>query len=381
MKRKSVLMSVAMIAVLAVAGCGNAVQQPQEAVAATEASAHESETPAVSEAETHLQAAKDALSNGDYQLALDEVEEALSIEPDNEECETEKSNILRQYLDSCIEKEDIDEAKSIISSYQEKASGFDFAAYEDKIAELEEKLNYGREFMEKVYQLMSAKDFVAMMDVDGTDEANAILDGMESDALIYQPDQLGQHFTGEGVGIYRYRLTDDERGAYYFYYGNYEDGKREGDGYWFWKTGDGYEVIEMECADDVPNGNFTDTTRMKDGTEIEMTKGTLKNGLLDGDMEYRITDTDYGVFTAVFHVDDGIPEDIYDTLNPAQFEDWDWVQEQHDKGMIIYKCAWTADGARHWVYSHDPRYLMGLGEYTFEKNRAAYEEDRANAEN
>ncbi len=176
MKRKSVLMSVAMIAVLAVAGCGNAVQQPQEAVAATEASAHESETPAVSEAETHLQAAKDALSNGDYQLALDEVEEALSIEPDNEECETEKSNILRQYLDSCIEKEDIDEAKSIISSYQEKASGFDFAAYEDKIAELEEKLNYGREFMEKVYQLMSAKDFVAMMDVDGSDEANAILD-------------------------------------------------------------------------------------------------------------------------------------------------------------------------------------------------------------
>lgn len=127
-------------------------------------------------------------------------------------------------------------------------------------------------FLQNVYNLMAAQNYGAMRAVDGSDEAAAYVNSMNSDRAVYIPDGS---LTGKGAGIYK---VDS---GYYFYYGDYVNGIRCGSGSSFISAGDGLEIYTGAWNDDAPNGQGAVTTIL-DAGEKYIYSGTMLNGLWNG---------------------------------------------------------------------------------------------------
>ena len=107
--------------------------------------------------------------------------------------------------------------------------------------------------------------------------------------------------------------------GYYFYYGDYVNGQRDGYGTVYWRNGDGtYEMFQGYWENDAPNGEGIITNRDEYSDTTAMVMGTFSDGLQDGKMSYDVIDSmgkmNHGEYTAT----DGdapevsVPSDAYD---------------------------------------------------------------------
>lgn len=152
-------------------------------------------------------------------------------------------------------------------------------------------------FMQNVYNLMAAKNYAAMSEVAISDEAESFVNAMTNDHTIYIPDGS---LTGTGAGVYR-----DERGYYYFYYGEYVNGVRTGNGVNFLTFSNAYEYYEGMWSNDLPNGQGTVTT-IEDNGRISIFSGNLANGLWNGTVNIAYTDIYGGTYNFNFVADNGV---------------------------------------------------------------------------
>lgn len=154
-------------------------------------------------------------------------------------------------------------------------------------------------FMQKVYDLMEAENYEALRELADSEEADRILTGIQEDSYIYIPKD-SMRLNGLGAGIYKYD-TDD----YYFFYGNYVDGVRSGQGTSFMifkedenKSYPGivgeYRIFTGEWQKDVPNGlgreELVNAFAVNDiwiGNVVS--EGNLKEGLWEGDVQCTFT--------------------------------------------------------------------------------------------
>ncbi|MCR5249682.1 MAG: hypothetical protein K6E50_03660 [Lachnospiraceae bacterium] len=159
-------------------------------------------------------------------------------------------------------------------------------------------------FLEYAYGYMSKYDYNGMRNVDGTEAADALVQLMKDrgqDVFIYGDQYNGESdFTGEAMGVYVVPS------GYYFYYGDYKDGIREGFGCAFWVNGsDSCEMYQGDWKNDQPNGTgssiyidfYYDTT-------VTVT-GNFTNGLQDGLMTYSYDDGWGQVDTQTYTAEDG----------------------------------------------------------------------------
>jgi len=81
------------------------------------------------------------------------------------------------------------------------------------------------EFFKKLYDTMSSDLFFELMvEFINTQDVETIVAGLNGEACIYSSDAgFVADYTGTAVGIYPYG-----DGEYYFYFGEYVDGSREG---------------------------------------------------------------------------------------------------------------------------------------------------------
>ena len=140
--------------------------------------------------------------------------------------------------------------------------------------------------LEKAYEYMSQDDYYSMMNVDGTDAADNVVSIMKNrgtDEMLYAPDYHGESdYTGQAVGVY---IVPE---GYYFFYGDYVNGIREGEGTSFWVTTGAYryELYRGEWKNGKPNGDGTMYTQDdSEGTQITVT-GNFTDGRQDGRMGY-----------------------------------------------------------------------------------------------
>lgn len=132
------------------------------------------------------------------------------------------------------------------------------------------------------------------------DDAQALNDLQESDAGIALAEMIGDvgsyiyipegGTTGKGIGYYSFEGCDCDE----WYYGDYKDGVREGNGTWYFVSndmGDGNlykEVYTGEWSGDKPNG--TGHQYIASGDTVHTDQDfTVKDGLFYG--TYQITDT------------------------------------------------------------------------------------------
>ena len=239
--------------------------------------------------EEYIELAEKYTSEGAYDKALNCYDRLLELAGENEQVLTGLEKCLKQYIDVLMKEKKYDEIRQLAEKYGNIVKNLDFQAILAQIEELERIEAENRAFMQKVYELMAAQDYDAMHTVDGSEEAEVFVERMEGENYIYIPeDAAGKN--GTGAGVYKFG-----EGGYYFFYGQYKDGKRVDNGVSFCnQSGGGYELFTGVWANDAPNGQGevirTYDTFENSGSSYSMVmRGNFVDGLCDGKIEKIIT--------------------------------------------------------------------------------------------
>lgn len=134
-----------------------------------------------------------------------------------------------------------------------------------------------------------------MMLLDGSANANAVAFSRADTKYCYAPEKFTSDYTGVACALYPYgdiTVGEDgnESGSYYFYFGEYKNGKRDGYGIIFAKTDvSSYVAFEGNFKEDVPNGfGVAYENNMYAHTSLseirKATYGEYKDGLENGEM-------------------------------------------------------------------------------------------------
>ena len=218
------------------------------------------------------------------------------------------------------------------------------------------------DFIKKVYALMSAQDYTSMLEVDGSDEAEAYVSAMVSDRAVYTPDGSGN---GVGAGVYK-----TPSGGYYFYYGGYADGGRTGDGIIFMESVNHYYLFTGAWSNDAPNGNGTVKKIWLDGSRNDTISGNLVNGLWNGRVSNITYEAEFDYnFDCSYTANNGqVVEDVTEEFLNNFVYDWginDSHLSEHENGELkvaAYDAFYYDDGdsVQCCWHNYDPNGTEGI---------------------
>ena len=302
----------------------------------------------------------DNMDNADYEEKLDEYNKALELDGANQAALDGIKSCAYAVLDGMMESEQFDEAETFINTYSSKLPDVDFTSYTEKIESERALMNARHDLMEQVISLMAANDYEGMLSVDGSENASLVVDNMDGDSYVYAQDGFSKDYTGKAVGIYKYSSILNE--GYYFYYGDYENGVRSGQGTLYVKT-DGYNkaytIYEGAWADDKPNGQGKETkVNESAGDELVTVErsGNLADGLFDGEVSVSLVSTDAtygGTYTGTFTATKGEAPDIR-----ANYPDYDFSDVAEDK--IVYVVLTCEGSDLFWHFTRGSQALLGI---------------------
>lgn len=215
------------------------------------------------------------------------------------------------FLTGCTTKEQKEAQKEAAGEYRQQAEyyveGNSYARAQEamdkaleqtpkdkELQEAAEKLNQKAEEMKSYNETMEA----AMKAIE-KDDAKALDELQESEAgkaLAEYVGEAGSYLylpeggnSGTGIGFYTFEDCDCDQ----WYYGDYQDGKREGNGIWYYAsshTDDGSlykEVYDGAWSGDVPNGKGHQLIALGEKVDTDQ-DFKVKNGLFHG--TYQIED-------------------------------------------------------------------------------------------
>ncbi len=280
----------------------------------------------------YIDAAEKALSEKDYQASADSFLKALQMAPANREALNGYDRAYRSWSDSLdadapelaaeVRDNEADELEALNENWhsgeiRRLVASARQAAYRYRVQEYNKQnqptpaaptptpsqgsgsgsgydytqTNDPLGLMEMAYEYMSQGDYYSMMSVDGTDAADNVVSIMRNrgtDEMLYSPTYNGENdYTGEAVAVY---IVPE---GYYFFYGEYVNGVREGEGTSFWVTTGAYryETYFGEWHNGKPNGTgIMYTQDDSDGTQVTVS-GNFTDGRQDGTMSYSYYNT------------------------------------------------------------------------------------------
>ncbi len=257
--------------------------------------------------------------NKDVKLALENFDEALKLSNNAEAQVSKVREVVLAYIDFLNATDNFDEAESILNKYKDTLS-----LNEEEILS---KINLARELSEIKHELLKnvhdtmkpvydsfegsfsketvtafaspmerlmQYDWSEMMQLDGSAAADSLAFSGSQSSYLYAEGGVTPDYTGVGCAMYTYGNYTDENGenrcGYYFYYGNFKNGKRDGYGITFVKSAStSFKAFEGEWKEDAPNGfGVMYESDKYDYTSLAkcliVTYGDYKNGLQDKEM-------------------------------------------------------------------------------------------------
>lgn len=161
------------------------------------------------------------------------------------------------------------------------------AAAENLNQKAEEMKGYN-ETMEAAKEAIEADDAAALDKLQESQEGQALVElAKETGSYIYLPEGGD---TGTGIGFYTFDGCDCDQ----WYYGDYKEGKREGEGTWYYASSHTEdkslykEVYTGQWSGDAPNGKGHQLVVLGDTVDTDQ-DFKVKNGLFYG--TYKIKDT------------------------------------------------------------------------------------------
>lgn len=240
---------------------------------------------------------------------LEEGRAAVGEIPEAEDIETDLSNTLTEYLDKLLSEKNYAEAKTLIEKHKSDELDVDLNSYLATV-EKEEKAEAEKvAFLSEVYKFMENGEAFSLTNWTYKKEvATPFVQNMESDCSVYIPeDAMG--LNGLGVGVYKFGVTSQVETPYYFYYGYYKDGVRQGEGISLYNFGDAMTVLfEGNWENDAPNGEGKEATYGPNGDVY--VSGNLVNGLWDGEVSTYCDDWFEGTeYFMTWSASNGVPSE------------------------------------------------------------------------
>lgn len=284
--------------------------------------------------------------NADDEKILEIYDRLLELKGEDAQILEDMSLWLGLYIKKLWNDKKFDEVKKLVEKYGDYNLSIDTENILAKTEELETAEAQNQALMEKVYAYMEAQDYEAMLSVDGSEEAADLAGSLGSGrSYVYFPENTADDH-GMGTGIYTFG-----EGYYYFYYGNYANGERTGNGVIFIKNGEyQYTVFEGEWANDAPNGYGEERIENEKSTNdyvvhSKVKHGNLKEGLWDGKVEVILTDGS-GSYDLSFEAVSGIPTE--DKTEEINYELWWFDMSDLDDGEYVYAYEYNENTGSCW---------------------------------
>ncbi len=230
------------------------------------------------------------------------------------------------------------------NSYDEAQKAMDQALEQtpkDKeLQEAKEKLNQEADEKKRYNEVMEAAR--QAIEEDDAEALNKLQKSKNGRALIRMAGEEGKYLyfpdggnSGTGIGLYVFEDCDCKQ----WYFGEYKDGKREGDGVWFYvsdRTDDGslyQEVYDGQWSEDVPNGTGHQTIVLGDKVDTDQ-KFKVKDGLFYGNYKVKDKLEDGTVVTGKYKLKKG----KYVTISDKELEENNFAvpEEPHLAIAFLY---------------------------------------------
>lgn len=177
--------------------------------------------------------------------------------------------------------------KAMQKALEQTPKDEELKAAADELDKKAEEMKGYNETMEAALKAIEADDAEALDDLQESKAGQALAEMVgKGGSYIYLPEGGA---SGKGIGFYTFEDCD----CYQWYSGDYVDGKREGDGIWYYAsthTEDGSlykEVYDGAWSEDVPNGKGHQLIVLGDTVDTDQ-NFKVKNGLFHG--TYKIKD-------------------------------------------------------------------------------------------
>lgn len=307
---------------------------------------------------------KTVLKNGDSDTTKKLVEKYKDIVPD-----VDYEEVVESCINDLFDNEDYETIRKLADELKEAFPDINFGDILSNIEILEQQAAQRQALLVTVFDYMSVEDYDSMLEIYGSYEANAVsfLAEQEKKNYIYIPDDDGSH-TGTGVGIYLFDNKFNDIN-YYFYYGDFVNGIRDGNGSVFKKIDYTYKYIFTgKWQNDAPNGAgyvYFDT----DYDSITV-NGELVDGLWNGYTSYKWNVYDTDEYDLSFNAVNGIPDEVSDKEGYYEVSrngtEYNFLINQ-DSLMAISKTAWDFDvvfvvdiDTDSYIFAFDIVYSVGL---------------------
>lgn len=312
--------------------------------------------------------ADSAAQQMDYDTALTCCDYALQID---EECKDAKNmyvEVLKAYFARTLFDGDVVIARELYDKYSTRDMDIDFHDWKKRLEYAEETETLIHQVIHKAIELMSQKEFIGMLQVDGSTNTNRIVQSFHKPQIVFDNNcNEAPNLTGKGIGIYRFNGN-----GYYFYYGDYLNGQREGLGYTFCLENDTeYTSFDGTWENDAPNGSGTLTQVYDIGSKDEhsiIRTGTYENGLENGQMSVQVIEKNGKTGKGAYTSSNGGATDIFEQLSKDYLVEE--TKNQHKYGASIY-CVEDMNTDFYW-HSYNP-YTQSLGVLEF--NEIPYYKD------
>lgn len=196
-------------------------------------------------------------------------------------------------------KTDIDDAKLIAAINKEKST---YELKKELLTKAYEALkDYEEDLLNNKEPDPFTYNFSKIMELDGSEEANNLVNSKASDKYVYVPSENYNSGSGIGAGLYTYNIEyETVEGeiitAYSFYVGEYKDGLRDGKGIMFTRTGEySFVMYAGSFKEDTPNGTGSRYVKEDDGANYVFTKytGNWENNLAEGKIDITEKNSEY----------------------------------------------------------------------------------------
>ena len=289
---------------------------------------------------------------GDTEAELTILESGVGVLGEESQLADSYETKVEELVDHYLEGNNLEEAKQyadqLATTLPSNEEAQEMATTVTEKAEAEQELV---DILMIAYEHIQNEDWDALADFSSSEEL-AVIKEKVGDVGNYTY-VFGGGNTGTGIGYYSMEGCECDE----WYVGDYVDGKRSGNGGWYWsmknENGDLYvENYEGDWVDDVPNGKGH-LYRIQDGLTTD-TDVTVMNGLYDGTITYPLVyegEVYYGTYDVV--------EGKFVEVQP---EEWLIPYINLEEGWYIVDVEYFDDGGATWKIAHEEQ-LDGVAHF------------------
>lgn len=184
----------------------------------------------------------------DFEEALDYLEQAYELAEDKEKVGDELSHVAENYIVDCINHQEYETARKILSWLQDLRGDNSLQEFETKIADMEAVDSELQIMIDNLNAAFDANDIEKTMEL--MQDEGFKNNGRKIRTVIYSNSlKESKEVNGNGTAIY------NVGGKLYIYYGEFSDGLRNGEGQYYYYDEDYEELCHLisNWENDFPN--------------------------------------------------------------------------------------------------------------------------------